>query len=139
MPSQIAIDSAIVRSDSARRGRVELGDQAVEGVFEVRLVLIRMRANKVDDLPITLDGALVITARRIDHAEPVVAIVHFGIAHKQIACGSFGFIESAGVHHIDDGVGGIGQLAVRIEFPGLFGERLFCGLLPSLPGELLGL
>jgi hypothetical protein len=51
-------------------------------------------ANKVDNLPIAFGGMFVITARLVDHPEPIVAVVHIGIAHEQVACGSFGFTEA---------------------------------------------
>lgn len=82
--------SGRVDSDSAGRGRVELCDQPVEGVFQLRLVLIGVSADEVDDLPVTLGGVFVIAARFVDHPEPVVAVVHFGVANQQVACGGLG-------------------------------------------------
>ena len=59
----------------------------MEGGFELRLVLIGVSADEVDDLAIAVGGLFVIAARLVDHPQPIVSIVYFGVAHEQIAGG----------------------------------------------------
>jgi len=54
----------------------------VEGGFELWLLLIWMSADKVDDLAIAVGGSLVIAARLVDHSQPIVVIVYFGVAYE---------------------------------------------------------
>ena len=84
-------------------------DQQVEGGFELRLVLVGMSADEVDDLSIALCGLLFVAACLVDHTQPVVAVVDFGEAREEIPCSLFGFVEFAVVDHIDDRIGCDGQ------------------------------
>jgi hypothetical protein len=57
-----------------------------------------------------------IAAGFADHAEAVVAVVDIGETREQLAGGLFGGIEIAGVHHVDHGVGRLGQFVEFVVF-----------------------
>jgi hypothetical protein len=72
--------------------------------------VIGIRTDELDDFPVTLNGLLPITSRLINHAEPVVAVMHVGEALQEIVCRALGLIELAGLDQIDGGIGGSRQL-----------------------------
>ena len=47
----------------------------MEGGFELRLVLIGMSADEVDDLSVVVGGLLVVAACLVDHAQSIVTVV----------------------------------------------------------------
>jgi len=95
---------------------VELLDQPMEGGFELRLVLIGMSADEVDNLAITVSGLFVIAARFVDHPQPIISIVYFGVADEQIAGGLLSLVDFAGADQIDYAIGCVGELIELIEF-----------------------
>jgi hypothetical protein len=54
----------------------------VEGGFELRLVLIGVSADEVDDLAIAVGRLLVFAACLVNHSQPIVSIVYFGVAYE---------------------------------------------------------
>jgi hypothetical protein len=52
------------------------GHCPVEGGFELRLVLIAVSADEVDDLAIAADRLLVFAARHVNHSQPIAPIVY---------------------------------------------------------------
>jgi hypothetical protein len=95
--------------------RIELGDEFDEVGLERGIVVLGVWAHEVDeDFAIEVGGFTILSTRLADHAEPVVAVVHFGITDQQLASGAFGFVESASVNQVDDGVGVLVELVVVV-------------------------
>src|SRR5262249_35267248 len=99
-------------------------------------------------LAIAIRGDLRLALGLVHHSEAIPAVVHFGIPLNQIPSGSFGFLELAGVHKIDGGVGGLGQLVLFLGIVvgiaedlgnGLFLHALAFGTARRLPLLPLGL
>jgi hypothetical protein len=63
----------------------------------------------------------------VHHAEAIPAGVDFGIALNQIASGGLGLLELAGVHEVDRGIGGLGQLVLFLGIVVGIAEELCCG------------
>ena len=73
-----------------------------------------MGLDELDDLAIPVGGGLFIAARFVDHAEPIVSIVDFGVAFQELARSPLGLLELAFVHHVDYGVGVAGEFVLFI-------------------------
>src|SRR5277367_1587917 len=65
-----------------------------------------MRSDELNYLAVTVGRTRVIPASLVNHAEPLMAIRHFGVALQQFARGPLSLIEPPGVHQIDHGIGG---------------------------------
>ena len=52
------------------------------GGFELRLVLIGVSADEVDDLAIAVGCLLVFAACLVNHSQPIVSIVYFEVAYE---------------------------------------------------------
>lgn len=72
----------ISASWSAGGRRLELGDELVEGGFDLWLVLIGMSTDELDDLAVVVGGLFFLAARLVDHPEAIIAVVDLGIAHQ---------------------------------------------------------
>ena len=95
---------------SGADARVELGNEAVEGVGEFGLVLVGVSVDELDHLAIADGGLLILPAGFVDHAQSIVAVVNIREAYEQIPRGCLGFVELAGLHQANDGIGGIREL-----------------------------
>ena len=95
------VDRAFRRS----RAGFELGDEFDEAGDEFGVVVLRIGARELDHVAVAVGGLVELAAGLVDHAEPIVAIVHLGVAHQQLSGGLFGFIEAAGMDQVDHGVG----------------------------------
>lgn len=113
-----------------------------------------MRLNERDDLPVAVGGLFILAASFVDHTETVIAIVHVGETHKELASGALGFIQLAGAHQRDDGVGAVCEIVLVLQISlevsesrlllllatnvGLCGERCCARELRVLSGFILG-
>jgi len=82
--------------------------------LELWVVVVGVFSNELDDLAIVVGRLLLISSRLVDHAEAIVAIVHFRKALQEIASGLFRLIEFPGLDQIDRGVGRSGELILLI-------------------------
>jgi hypothetical protein len=72
--------------------------------LESLVVFVGVLANVLDNLPVAVGRLLVLASGFIDHAEAIVAVVHFGEAHQEVADGVLcGLVELTGT----DEVGGV--------------------------------
>src|SRR5665213_2952075 len=83
----------------------ELDDEFEEAVYEPGVIVLGISARELDHLAVAVGGLAELAAGLVDHAEPIVAIVHLGVANQQLSGGLFGLIEAAGMDQIDHGVG----------------------------------
>ena len=124
---------------------VEAVDEALEGVLEPRLVVFRVLPNQGDDFSVAVRRLSVVTPGLVDHAEAVIAIVRVGKALQQVMGGLFGFVELAGFDHVDDGIGGEGQIEsqflfiIAIEVGSATWASRFLGRLAGDEGSMSGL
>lgn len=75
-------------------------------MFVLRIELAGMGPDELDDFPVALGRLFLIASGLADHAEPIVAVRHLGIACQQLAGRRFRLIEFARVHQIHHGIGG---------------------------------
>jgi len=113
---------------SGRAGRgVRLGfepvDELLEHVLEPGIVVLGMVTDDVDGAAVVVGGLAMIAAGFADHAEAVVAVMDIGEARQQIVGGLLGGIEVAGVNHVDDGVGRLGQFVKFVMFLAIAGQE----------------
>src|SRR5271157_293392 len=71
-----------------------------------------MLPDERDHLPIALGSLAVLATGLVDHSEAIVAIVHVGEQHQEVAGGLLGLVELAGADEAGGGVGRDGQLVV---------------------------
>src|SRR6185312_14558220 len=88
----------------------------------------------LDDLAVTVGRGLPISARLVDHAEAIIAIVDLRIALEELARGLLGLIELALVDKIDDSVGVAGEFVLLL----IIGTVEVALVLSSLCGAGLG-
>ena len=69
-------------------------------------------ASEGDDLAVAVGGLSVLASGLMDHSEAIVAVVHIGEPHQEVAGGLLGFVEPSGVNEFAHGVGGGGQCVV---------------------------
>lgn len=100
---------------SVWRRRVKLRDKVVEGSRELWFVLLGVGADELDHLTVTVRGLFVLAAGLVNHPQPVIAVVHFGKAHEELACRLLSLIELAGAHEVDDGVGCLGEIVLFLQ------------------------
>ncbi|HET9641845.1 MAG TPA: transposase, partial [Burkholderiaceae bacterium] len=72
----------------------------------------------------------------MNHAEPIVAVMHLGVVNQQISGGLFGLIEMAGMNQVDHDVGRCSQ-GLRLLQCGLDLQQFF--LVVLLQGNFVGL
>lgn len=94
--------------------RIKLCHQPVEDRLKIMVVLLGVRSNEVDDFPVAVGCALVISSRLIDHSEAIVSVMHVGEAHQEIVCGLLGLVEFGVVDKVDDGIRRCGEFVVVV-------------------------
>ena len=95
-------------------------------------------AHELDHLAVAVGGLAELAAGLVDHAEPIVAIVHFGVPDQQFSGGLLGLIEAACMDQVDYGVRGCIQgLGVLPCGQGFVSLSSLVGLL-ILQGDALG-
>ena len=100
------------RQRSGSDWRVEPIHELDEHVLEVGVVVVGMLPDERDHLPIALGSLPVLATGLVDHSEAIVAIVHVGEQHQEVAGGLLGLVELAGADEAGGGVGRDGQLVV---------------------------
>jgi len=75
--------------------RVEANHELDEYVLEAGLVVVGVLLDERDHLSVAVGCLLVVATGLIDHAEAIVAIVHVGEPHQEIARGALGLVELA--------------------------------------------
>src|SRR5260370_39174307 len=85
--------------------RVEAIHELDEHVLEAGLVVVGGLPDERDHLAIAVGSLTVVATRLIDHAEPIVAVVHVVEPHHEIAGSLLGLLELAGPHAVVDGAG----------------------------------
>ena len=109
--------SPCVTKETIRSGWVwwvEAFDELAEDGLKFRFVLVWVFEDEVDDFLIVVSGLLVIAPGLIDHAETIVAVVHFGEPHQEVAGGLLGLVELAGADEVDSGVRRDGQFVLFV-------------------------
>src|ERR1700675_2863206 len=91
------------RSGGGRR--VEPIHELDKHVLEAGVVVVGVLPDERDHFPIAVGSLLVLATGLIDHAEAIVAVVHLGEPHQEVAGGLLGLVELAGTHEVGSGVG----------------------------------
>ncbi|MGB5083355.1 MAG: hypothetical protein WBO09_01845 [Methylocystis silviterrae] len=87
-----------------RRGwRVELFDELVEDGFELGVVLVSVRADDVDDLPVAVCRLPMIASGLMDHAQAIIAVMHVRKALEELPGGAGRIVKSTDGYHLATG------------------------------------
>src|ERR1700674_1167836 len=92
--------------------RVEAIHELDEYVLEAGLVVVGVLLDERDHLSVAVGRLLLVATGLIDHAEAIVAIVHRGEQHQEIAGGLLGLVELAGTDEFGSGVGRDGEFVL---------------------------
>ena len=92
--------------------RVEAIHELDEHVLEAGLVVVGVLPDERDHLAIAVGSLTVVATGLIDHAEAIVAVVHVGEPHQEIAGSLLGLVELAGTDEFGGGVGRDGQFVL---------------------------
>src|SRR5258708_23450225 len=92
--------------------RVEAIHELDEHILEAGLVVVGVLPDERDHLAIAVGSLTVVATGLIDHAEAIVAVVHVGKPHQEIAGSLLGLVELAGTDEFGGGVGRAGQFVL---------------------------
>src|SRR6202521_5812725 len=104
--------------------RVEAIHELDEYVLEAGLVVVGMLLDERDQLSVAVGRLLLVAAGLIDHAEAIVAIVHVGEQHQEIACGLLGLVELAGTDEFGSGIAALDAMVSSSSSASSAPERL---------------
>src|SRR5207244_11253161 len=92
--------------------RVEAMHELDECVLETGPVVVGVLLDERDHVSVAVGRLLLVATGLIDHAEAIVAIVHVGEQHQEIAGGLLGLVELAGTDEFGSGVGRDGEFVL---------------------------